>query len=260
MLNTILLLPLLGGPPMNVPPRPGLALAVESQDADERFEALTDEMSAIVAEWRAVISEARAASEAGDKEAMDAIPMRPDFSALAPKFEQAAADYAGSDDAVAFLMWMLTQGGEDAGKKAIVTLTSAHAGSALLAEYGGMFPNLDRMCSEEAAQAFIAAVKAENKNIDVIGWVTLTQLGDTVNNAELDSDEYKSARKELLGIAEKVESDELRDKIQGSIDLREKFGEGVVSPDIEGIDLDGTDFKLSDYKGKIVFLDFWGDW
>jgi len=35
---------------------------------------------------------------------------------------------------------------------------------------------------------------------------------------------------------------------------------GDVAPDIEGIDLDGTPFKLSDYKDKVIFLDFWGDW
>ncbi len=30
--------------------------------------------------------------------------------------------------------------------------------------------------------------------------------------------------------------------------------------EITGTDLDGVDFKLSDYRGKIVMLDFWGDW
>lgn len=35
---------------------------------------------------------------------------------------------------------------------------------------------------------------------------------------------------------------------------------GSVAPDIEGADLDGVAFKLSDYRGKIVVLDFWGDW
>ncbi len=35
---------------------------------------------------------------------------------------------------------------------------------------------------------------------------------------------------------------------------------GMVAPDIQGDDLDGVDFKLSDYRGKVVFLDFWGDW
>jgi hypothetical protein len=32
---------------------------------------------------------------------------------------------------------------------------------------------------------------------------------------------------------------------------------GRVAPDIEGEDQDGTRFKLSDYRGKVVLLDFW---
>jgi hypothetical protein len=35
---------------------------------------------------------------------------------------------------------------------------------------------------------------------------------------------------------------------------------GKMSPDIEGEDIDGKRFKLSDYRGKVVLLDFWGDW
>ncbi len=35
---------------------------------------------------------------------------------------------------------------------------------------------------------------------------------------------------------------------------------GKVAPDISGVDLDGVPFKLSDYRGKVVVLDFWGDW
>ena len=37
-----------------------------------------------------------------------------------------------------------------------------------------------------------------------------------------------------------------------------KIGEPV--PDIVGEDLNGESFKLSDYRGKIVMLDFWGNW
>src|SRR5262249_357005 len=32
---------------------------------------------------------------------------------------------------------------------------------------------------------------------------------------------------------------------------------GKQAPDIEGVDQDGQHFKLSDYKGKVVLLDFW---
>jgi hypothetical protein len=35
---------------------------------------------------------------------------------------------------------------------------------------------------------------------------------------------------------------------------------GKTAPDIVGEDVDGVPFKLSDYRGKVVFLDFWGFW
>jgi cytochrome oxidase Cu insertion factor (SCO1/SenC/PrrC family) len=35
---------------------------------------------------------------------------------------------------------------------------------------------------------------------------------------------------------------------------------GKVTPEIEGEDIDGKRFKLSDYRGKVVLLDFWGNW
>jgi len=35
---------------------------------------------------------------------------------------------------------------------------------------------------------------------------------------------------------------------------------GKESPEIEGEDADGEFFRLSDYRGSIVLLDFWGDW
>ena len=35
---------------------------------------------------------------------------------------------------------------------------------------------------------------------------------------------------------------------------------GKVAPDIEGEDQDGVNFKLSDYRGKVVLLDFWREY
>lgn len=35
---------------------------------------------------------------------------------------------------------------------------------------------------------------------------------------------------------------------------------GKAVPDIEGDDLDGKAFKLSDYRGKVLVIDFWGNW
>ncbi len=38
------------------------------------------------------------------------------------------------------------------------------------------------------------------------------------------------------------------------------LGVGKMAPEIIGEDLDGEPFRLSDYRGKVVMLDFWGHW
>ncbi|MFO7767584.1 MAG: hypothetical protein R6W82_01275 [bacterium] len=35
---------------------------------------------------------------------------------------------------------------------------------------------------------------------------------------------------------------------------------GDIAPEIVGEDVDGNPMKLSDYRGKVVMIDFWGDW
>ncbi len=35
---------------------------------------------------------------------------------------------------------------------------------------------------------------------------------------------------------------------------------GKTAPDIRGVDADGKEFQLSDYRGKVVLLDFWALW
>ncbi len=52
----------------------------------------------------------------------------------------------------------------------------------------------------------------------------------------------------------------LGESAKGELFEMEHLQVGMVAPDIQGDDLDGVDFKLSDYRGKVVFLDFWGDW
>lgn len=35
---------------------------------------------------------------------------------------------------------------------------------------------------------------------------------------------------------------------------------GMIAPEIQGEDIAGVEFKLSDYRGKVIVLDFWGHW
>ena len=47
---------------------------------------------------------------------------------------------------------------------------------------------------------------------------------------------------------------------KSSIFEMDNLSVGKVAPDIEGEDLDGVKFKLSDYRGKTVMLSFWASW
>jgi hypothetical protein len=52
----------------------------------------------------------------------------------------------------------------------------------------------------------------------------------------------------------------LGDLAKGQLFEIRNLGIGKTAPEIEGEDLDGTPFKLSDYRGKVVVIDFWGNW
>jgi hypothetical protein len=54
-------------------------------------------------------------------------------------------------------------------------------------------------------------------------------------------------------------SDSARDA-EGRIFRYTKLVVGMPCPDFETVDADGTPFKLSDYKGKVTVVGFWGFW
>lgn len=49
-------------------------------------------------------------------------------------------------------------------------------------------------------------------------------------------------------------------QVKSKVFVIEKLSIGCVAPDIEGTDQDDKSFKLSDYRGQVVLLDFWGMW
>ena len=51
-----------------------------------------------------------------------------------------------------------------------------------------------------------------------------------------------------------------RELVEGDYFQLQNLRIGMVAPDIVAADFDGVEFKLSDYRGKVVVLDFWGNW
>ena len=99
----------------------------------------------------------------------------------------------------------------------------------------------------EKAVAIILAHHVDDERIEGL----LGRLGD------IDS---QLAEKLLKGIAEKATKKEVKEAARTELNHIVTFAIGKVIPEVEGEDSDGKKFKMSDYRGKVVLLDFWAGW
>ena len=100
--------------------------------------------------------------------------------------------------------------------------------------------------------------------------LSLTAQGfdkDAIN--KLKTTDPDALAKEAEGLFEKIVKDyndvasgrgTLGKTAQGELNEIRNLGIGKPCPEISGDDIEGKSFKLSDYKGKVVVVDFWGDW
>jgi hypothetical protein len=70
----------------------------------------------------------------------------------------------------------------------------------------------------------------------------------------------KRARELLELAAQDDPANEAVAAARGRLFQIERLQLGMPCPDFTAKDVDGVEFKLSDYKGKVVVLDFWGFW
>ena len=238
------------------------APAPAPQDAGAVLRQLERDLDRAVDEWRkATVAAAETARAAGGS--MPAIPMTPPTGPFVERALQCAADHAGTDAAVPFLVFVIEKASRerDAVRRALTTLRTDHAASPAVR------PLLGRLLG-----AYFHHAAADE----------VTQLLDAVIEGNEDPDTRAAALLERGALrlqlaaddeaARKVAADDVR-KAQaatGDAALRARAAEvlfeiehlqvGCVAPDIVAKDVEGVEWKLSDHRGKVVLLDFWGFW
>ena len=113
----------------------------------------------------------------------------------------------------------------------------------------------------------ILAYNNSKENRDFLNTVVEKNPHDKVKGAAslalgqmLASENPTEAEKHLNAVIEKYGSKNQKESAKGQRFEMHNLAIGKVAPEIEGEDVDGKKFKLSDYRGKVVVIDFWGDW
>jgi hypothetical protein len=229
--------------------------------AQARLQQLQAEQRQLVTAWRTQMQEAQKAAEQAkaDGKPIPAMPMRPDMTELRAKYLAAAEEFTG-EDAVQFLLPALNMGEREQMKEVLDVLLADHIASPKLTQLGSMLPNLKDIAGDEYAAQALAKIEKDGSNQALLGWVAFARHGATLRAQPPSSQAFQDAKQQLLAATEKVTDARLAQQVKSLIAEQETFGNGMTAPDIAGHDLDGVAFKLSDYKGKVIFLDFWGDW
>ncbi len=77
---------------------------------------------------------------------------------------------------------------------------------------------------------------------------------------KMDKGITKDNIKELSAFVGKITNIPLRTTFKNKLDFRTRFMEGRPAVDFEMKDVNGQIHKLSEYKGKVIYIDFWATW
>ena len=272
---------------------PGVTAQGESTQP-EAFSAVQEEFEAASKDW---MTSYRAASKDGaSREEMSKLMAgRPNAKDYVGRIRAIVRADAAAEDAGAAAAWLISRGrvaGADLGF-ALDVLSAHHMRSAHVAK---VMTTLSRNPAPAVTTFLAKAVAtAEGDELAMTILSSAEQLKSAAGTSRTlaagtdeDLERYASRiGKKAVDVLRAADADELEqrsaklfERLIADDDLgavtsgRRTVGEaassalfelrnlsiGKVAPEIIGEDLDGTPMKLSDYRGKVVVIDFWGDW
>jgi hypothetical protein len=225
----------------------------ESTTAKQQYDALAKEYQNAVEDFQKSYQAAKTAEER--QKAAQQLPKREVF---ATRMLKVAEDHPKDAAAVDALIWIVINAGYTSeGTKALEIIADHHVKSEKL---GALYLSL--VYSQAAsAEKLLRSIIKENPNREVSGKASfslarrLSEQGDASKDKEADR---------LFEVVEKNYADIPYFRPGTTLGEVAKQARqlliGKEAPEIEGEDIDGQKLKLSDYRGKVVVLDFWGHW
>lgn len=178
--------------------------------------------------------------------------------AFRERFEAGCIQFAGTPGEALFLGWLLENIYPPRGEasKYAVALVARHATHEI---WKSLAPNAVHYFGKDPTKE-LARLLAESPFEQVRAWIRYSQSKQVLRSRASTKLQRDAARSEQQNILK-----EYPDSVPGMRIGAEQFEKtrlqvGMVSPEINGLDTDGNALRLTDYRGKVVLLDFWGDW
>ena len=245
------LLPILSPTPQGpLPPDSATERTLDS------YETLLDEFKRASLEWRRARRTARR-----DKEKADTFDTPHPIGAFFPRFQELAS--AGDGQAVLWVGLNVEETERTPGevrtikRAAFERVVSEFIGEEFVGELVKRASRQTDHLTDEEICALLRRV-VDGKATDEVRTAATYTLAERLRKRE--TGDAVAAAEQLYNrvIADAPESKfagKAKKKIAGM-----RFTPGKIAPDFESEDVEGNSFKLSDYRGKVVVLDFWGFW
>lgn len=180
------------------------------------------------------------------------------------RFEVDAEAFAGLPEAIPFLVWIVQYGVKVDSERALVAANTLIKDHVTNPEIETALRPLSLGASrlgEDAVHELFSAIVAKSGVERIRDQALFRRASLYIGHTPKGTEEQRvAARADLQLLLGTTESKHLKRSIGKMIFEYENLNIGCVAPEIEGQDLEGVDFKLSDYRGKVVLLDFWGHW
>jgi hypothetical protein len=181
----------------------------------------------------------------------------------AAKFREAAARYAGSEEAAGFLIEALRlsyRRDVPAAKEILDQLLDDHVKSYQLSGITSILSIGKFYLGDDTVRTAMTRI-IDGSPHDTVKVAFLYARGALATRSDSVTDAERAAAIADLDRALQLGPTSIHAEMAKAAKHElQNLQIGMPAPDIEGKDLDGVAFKLSDYRGKVVVLDFWGDW
>lgn len=238
-----------------------LAVPALAQDRDQELKALIAEFNKAQQQYFEPLSKAKTDE---DRMKVKLDPKLHPARKFLPKFQALAKNAHGSPAEKGALVWIgrnaNSVGDQAAGKEAYDRLIDSFADSPDMAE-NAMFIRYgyySKNASESKQALRKLADRSKNKEVKAAALYNLAQfmIEREGGGGKLPADAVPM----LQQIKRDYPDTKYGKMADATIFAAEKLQIGKPAPDFTAMDEKGATFKLSDYKGKVVVLDFWGFW